>query len=203
MPAPTHPHDGQQPTHARCRRAQSEEQEGLSPMSGTQTRTLADLKDAGAAGRHRAPAAPPPMRPTSRSASRSATRSAAPTPPAGARTPSRASGSSPARARSPSTARRSVQYFARPVLRMLITQPFLVADRYNQFDVYLHGRRRRAVRPGRRGAARHQPRADQLRAGSARHPEGGRLPDPRLAAWSSARNTASAKARRSFQFSKR
>ena len=28
-----------------------------------------------------------------------------------------------------------VQYFARPVLRMLITQPFLVADRYNQFDV--------------------------------------------------------------------
>jgi small subunit ribosomal protein S9 len=28
-----------------------------------------------------------------------------------------------------------VQYFARPVLRMLLTQPFLVADRYNQFDV--------------------------------------------------------------------
>ncbi len=28
------------------------------------------------------------------------------------------------------------EYFARPVLRMLITQPFLVADRYNQFDVY-------------------------------------------------------------------
>ena len=28
------------------------------------------------------------------------------------------------------------QYLARPVLRMLITQPFLVADRYNQFDVY-------------------------------------------------------------------
>jgi small subunit ribosomal protein S9 len=27
-------------------------------------------------------------------------------------------------------------YFARPVLRMLITQPFLVADRYNQFDVF-------------------------------------------------------------------
>ncbi|MGH7057131.1 MAG: 30S ribosomal protein S9, partial [Acetobacteraceae bacterium] len=31
--------------------------------------------------------------------------------------------------------RKVVQYFARPVLRMLITQPFLVADRYNQFDV--------------------------------------------------------------------
>ena len=27
-------------------------------------------------------------------------------------------------------------YFARPVLRMLITQPFLVADRYNSFDVF-------------------------------------------------------------------
>ena len=26
-------------------------------------------------------------------------------------------------------------YFARPVLRMLLTQPFLVTDRYNQFDV--------------------------------------------------------------------
>jgi small subunit ribosomal protein S9 len=31
--------------------------------------------------------------------------------------------------------RPAAQYFARPVLRMLITQPFLVADRYNQFDV--------------------------------------------------------------------
>lgn len=31
--------------------------------------------------------------------------------------------------------RKASQYFARPVLRMLITQPFLVADRYNQFDV--------------------------------------------------------------------
>ncbi|NPD68412.1 30S ribosomal protein S9 [Lichenicola cladoniae] len=32
--------------------------------------------------------------------------------------------------------RKVTTYFARPVLRMLITQPFLVADRYNQFDVY-------------------------------------------------------------------
>jgi small subunit ribosomal protein S9 len=30
----------------------------------------------------------------------------------------------------------SSKYFARPVLRMLITQPFLVADRYQQFDVF-------------------------------------------------------------------
>ena len=28
-----------------------------------------------------------------------------------------------------------VTYFARPVLRMLLSQPFLVTDRYNQFDV--------------------------------------------------------------------
>ena len=28
-----------------------------------------------------------------------------------------------------------LEYFARPVLRMLLGQPFLVADRYNQFDV--------------------------------------------------------------------
>ncbi|GAJ27772.1 30S ribosomal protein S9 [Acidomonas methanolica] len=28
------------------------------------------------------------------------------------------------------------QYFARPVLRMLITQPFLITDRYNSFDVF-------------------------------------------------------------------
>ncbi|MBO5995871.1 MAG: 30S ribosomal protein S9 [Acetobacter sp.] len=28
-----------------------------------------------------------------------------------------------------------VKYFARPVLRMLISQPFLVSDRSNQFDV--------------------------------------------------------------------
>jgi len=29
-----------------------------------------------------------------------------------------------------------LEYFARPVLRMLLGQPFLVADRYNQFDVF-------------------------------------------------------------------
>ena len=32
--------------------------------------------------------------------------------------------------------KRVTEYFARPVLRMLINQPFLVADRYNQFDVF-------------------------------------------------------------------
>jgi len=28
-----------------------------------------------------------------------------------------------------------VEYFARPVLRMIIAQPFLVSDRHNQFDI--------------------------------------------------------------------
>ncbi len=46
---PTHPHDGQQPKIAGRRRAQSEEQEGLNAMSGTQTGTLADLREALAA----------------------------------------------------------------------------------------------------------------------------------------------------------
>ena len=32
--------------------------------------------------------------------------------------------------------KKAPQYFARPLLRMLITEPFLVADRYNQFDVF-------------------------------------------------------------------
>ena len=31
--------------------------------------------------------------------------------------------------------RKVVEYFARPVLRMLLAQPFLVSDRHNQFDI--------------------------------------------------------------------
>ena len=54
----------------------------------------------------------------------------------------------------------------------------------------LHRRRRRSVGPGRRRASRHLQGADQFRAGSARRAEEGRLPDPRLRAWSSARSTA-------------
>jgi small subunit ribosomal protein S9 len=49
--------------------------------------------------------------------------------------------------------KKAAQYFARPVLRMLITQPFLVADRYNQFDVVctVNG----GGLSGRAGAVRH------------------------------------------------
>ena len=75
--------------------------------------------------------------------------------------------------------KRVTQYFARPVLRMLLTQPFLVTDRYNQFDVMCTCNGGGSVRPGRRGPPRHQPRADLLRAGTARRAEAGRVPDPR------------------------
>jgi small subunit ribosomal protein S9 len=111
-------------------------------MSGIQTGTLADLKEALAA----------------RQAAAEAEAEAAGTPPAPVistqpkREPKRDEwGRSYATGRrKESTARvwikpgkgeitvngkRVVQYFARPVLRMLLTQPFLVADRYNQFDV--------------------------------------------------------------------
>ena len=72
-------------------------------------------------------------------------------------------------------------YFARPVLRMMIQQPFQVASRVDQYDVQSHGLRRRPVRPGRRGAPRHLQGADLFRAGAARRAQEGRLPDPRLA----------------------
>ena len=72
-------------------------------------------------------------------------------------------------------------YFARPVLRMLLTQPFLVADRYNQFDVVctvtgggLSGQAG-AVRHGiSRALTYYEP---ELRG----DPEGRRLPHPRHA----------------------
>ena len=63
--------------------------------------------------------------------------------------------------------RDSPVYFARPVLRMLINQPFVVTDRLGQFDVWCTVAGRRPLRPGRRGAPRHQPGADLLRAGAA------------------------------------
>ncbi len=71
------------------------------------------------------------------------------------------------------------QYFARPVLRMLITQPFLVADRYNQFDVFctVNG----GGLSGQAGALRHGiSRALTYYEPDLRgDPEAGRLPDPR------------------------
>jgi small subunit ribosomal protein S9 len=103
-------------------------------MSGTQTHSLADLKDLMAT----APSAP--------------SAAAAPLPQDRVEPKRDAFGRSYATGRRKNAVARvwikpgkgeinvngkkAAQYFARPVLRMLITQPFLVADRYNQFDVF-------------------------------------------------------------------
>jgi small subunit ribosomal protein S9 len=98
--------------------------------------------------------------------------------------------------------KKAPQYFARPVLRMLITQPFLVADRYNQFDVYctVTG----GGLSGQAGAVRH----GISRALTNYEPElrgilkvaGFLTRDPRVV---ERKKYGKAKARRSFQFSKR
>jgi small subunit ribosomal protein S9 len=94
------------------------------------------------------------------------------------------------------------QYFARPVLRMLITQPFLVSDRYNQFDVFctVNG----GGLSGQAGALRH---------GISRaltYYEPGLRPILKVAGFLTRdsrvverKKYGRAKARRSFQFSKR
>ncbi len=94
------------------------------------------------------------------------------------------------------------QYFARPVLRMLITQPFLVVDRYNQFDVFctVNG----GGLSGQAGALRH---------GISRaltYYEPGLRPVLKVAGFLTRdsrvverKKYGRAKARRSFQFSKR
>ena len=98
--------------------------------------------------------------------------------------------------------RKVVTYFARPVLRMLLTQPFLVADRYNQFDVTCtcNG----GGLSGQAGAVRH----GISRALTHYEPElrpvlklaGFLTRDPRVV---ERKKYGKAKARRSFQFSKR
>ncbi|ACI51255.1 ribosomal protein S9 [Gluconacetobacter diazotrophicus PA1 5] len=93
-------------------------------------------------------------------------------------------------------------YFARPVLRMLITQPFLVADRYNQFDVYctvtgggLSGQAG-AVRHGiSRALTHYEPTLRGILKAA-----GFLTRDPRVV---ERKKYGRAKARRSFQFSKR
>lgn len=94
------------------------------------------------------------------------------------------------------------QYFARPVLRMLIAQPFLVADRYQQFDVYATVKG--GGLSGQAGAVRH----GISRALTNYEPElrpilkkaGFLTRDPRVV---ERKKYGKAKARRSFQFSKR
>ena len=71
-------------------------------------------------------------------------------------------------------------FFARPVLRMMIQQPLVAANRQTPVRRRLHGVGRRAVGPGRRGASRHLQGADLFRAGPARRAQARRLPHPRL-----------------------
>ena len=125
-----------------------------------------------------------------RNMSRSSTSRAAPMPPASARTRSPASGSSRAPARSPSTPATVEVFFARPVLRMLIQQPLVAANRKTQYDVIctVSG----GGLSGQAGAVRHgiskaltyfepdlRARAQEAAASS-----------PATRAWSSARSTA-------------
>ena len=81
---------------------------------------------------------------------------------------------------------------------MLIQQPLVAANRTGQYDMIctVSG----GGLSGQAGAVRHGivQGADLFRAGPARRAQARRLPHPRLAAWSSARSTASAKARRSL-----
>jgi small subunit ribosomal protein S9 len=161
--------------------------------STTQTRTLADLKDLAVA-------------------SATATESAKVAPKRDAQGRSYASGRrknavarvwiKPGKGEILVNGRKVVQYFARPVLRMLLTQPFLVADRYNQFDVTctVSG----GGLSGQAGAVRH----GISKALTYYEPDlrvilkaaGFLTRDPRVV---ERKKYGKAKARRSFQFSKR
>ncbi len=123
-------------------------------------------------------------------------------PPASARTPWRGSGSRWAPARSSINTRPVETYFARPVLRMMIQQPLVAANRQGQYDVVctvsgggLSGQAG-AVRHGlSKALMRHEP---DLRPVLKR---GGFLTrDSRVV---ERKKYGKAKARRSFQFSKR
>jgi small subunit ribosomal protein S9 len=98
-------------------------------MSGTSTtRTLADLKDLAAVVAPVATAEAPPAEPKRDALGRAYA--------TGKRKNAIARvWIKPGRGEITVNGKKVDQYFARPVLRMLITQPFLVADRYNQFDV--------------------------------------------------------------------
>jgi len=164
-------------------------------MSATQTRTLADLKDL-AITQAVAPTAEQPKREPKRDA---LGRSYA----TGRRKDAVARvWVKPGKGTITVNSKPAAQYFARPVLRMLITQPFLVADRYNQFDVFctVSG----GGLSGQAGAVRH----GISRALTNYEPElrailkvaGFLTRDPRVV---ERKKYGKAKARRSFQFSKR
>jgi len=169
-------------------------------MSGTQTRTLADLRDALAAQQAAAGVPPAPAEQPKREPKRDALGRSYAT---GRRKNAVARvWIKPGKGEITVNSKKVVQYFARPVLRMLITQPFLVAARYNQFDVYctVTG----GGLSGQAGAVRH----GISRALTHYEPElrgilkvaGFLTRDPRVV---ERKKYGKMKARRSFQFSKR
>ncbi len=164
-------------------------------MSGTQTRTLADLKDLAVAAALPTTPEQPKREPKRDAFGRSYA--------TGRRKNAIARvWIKPGKGEINVNGKRVGQYFARPVLRMLITQPFLVVDRYNQFDVYctVSG----GGLSGQAGALRH----GISRALTHYEPElrtilkaaGFLTRDPRVV---ERKKYGRAKARRSFQFSKR
>jgi small subunit ribosomal protein S9 len=102
-------------------------------MSGTQTRSLADLKDALTAqqaviGTDAAMMDRPKAEPQRDAQGRSYA--------TGRRKESTARvWIKPGKGEITVNGKKVIEYFARPVLRMLLAQPFLVSDRHNQFDV--------------------------------------------------------------------
>ena len=107
-----------------------------------------------------------------------------------ARTRSRASGSNPASARITVNGREEKIYFARPVLRMILRQPLIAANRDGQFDVICHGGGRRVVGAGGRGASRHFASAARLRTRACVPCSSKAASSPAIRAPSSARSTA-------------
>ncbi len=107
-------------------------------MSGTQGRSLADLKDMLAAQQAQAPTAAPGAPALTDQPKREPKRDALGRSYATGRRKDAVARVwiKPGKGEININGKKAAQYFARPVLRMLITQPFLVADRYNQFDVY-------------------------------------------------------------------
>ena len=98
-------------------------------MSASQTRTLSDLKDLPVGAEAATPDAAPRREPKRDAQGRSYA--------TGRRKNAIARvWVKPGKGDIQVNGKKVTEYFARPVLRMLITQPFLVADRYNQFDVY-------------------------------------------------------------------
>ena len=93
-------------------------------------------------------------------------------------------------------------YFARPTLRLVINQPFDVADRQGQYDVVatVVG----GGLSGQAGAVKHgiSPALTRYEPALRGVGQAGRLPDPRPARVER-KKYGRAKARRSFQFSKR